>query len=450
MEITLTNNATVDQLIAFDFRNYPEEPDFGTILHQLTNIIDEQVVLLQDLFNKTRADKLTFSLEQVSENDENTLACFLPELSTKNELRFSIYYPSIVGLCLDQLDKTDTNTINVKNTIIHELIHALDQEILARDIDLNKQNNIQVYETQYNSLINTNSKISKELLNVQQVFFSFLRIFRNEGIAILGQKILGNNIQKSFTREDAFTCYRIDLNHIFQIGENLCFFNSGITDNILAEIKSIGLHAYFYADIILLYALKNRISDFINVEELHEKLLTNQNIEFISKKDKIKLVEKMIAFDHSDYIQEVLRLKNYDNEYIVDQNAFYSYCGIMQSDQDEENITAFLNGILYAGLNNDPHKYLETLKTLLGYPMEIEEIERLFAEFKQEKHYQDIVEEIIKLAEILLVELKTNKSEIAKWALTYFLDEEDLIHDDIPYVGFQDDWIVMNAAYSLL
>ena len=41
-------------------------------------------------------------------------------------------------------------------------------------------------------------------------------------------------------------------------------------------------------------------------------------------------------------------------------------------------------------------------------------------------------------------------NEIAKWALTYLLDDEDLIYDDISIIGWQDDWLVLNAALNII
>lgn len=42
------------------------------------------------------------------------------------------------------------------------------------------------------------------------------------------------------------------------------------------------------------------------------------------------------------------------------------------------------------------------------------------------------------------------QNEIAIWSLTYLFDEEELIYDSIPFFGYQDDWLVLNAAIRLI
>ncbi|MBO4822344.1 MAG: hypothetical protein J5548_12890 [Prevotella sp.] len=44
----------------------------------------------------------------------------------------------------------------------------------------------------------------------------------------------------------------------------------------------------------------------------------------------------------------------------------------------------------------------------------------------------------------------SDRKLIAQWALTYFFDDEDVIHDDIHGMGFVDDLVVLDYALNLL
>ena len=43
-----------------------------------------------------------------------------------------------------------------------------------------------------------------------------------------------------------------------------------------------------------------------------------------------------------------------------------------------------------------------------------------------------------------------DNNEIAQWALTYLLDDEDLVYDKITILGWQDDWLVLDAAIRII
>ena len=80
------------------------------------------------------------------------------------------------------------------------------------------------------------------------------------------------------------------------------------------------------------------------------------------------------------------------------------------------------------------------------------EIIKLFGDFKRLDiggSREDIYQEIIVLGERLIEKFDKNE-KIVSWALTYLLDDEDLVHDNLNYVGLQDDWFVLNAATHLI
>ena len=94
--------------------------------------------------------------------------------------------------------------------------------------------------------------------------------------------------------------------------------------------------------------------------------------------------------------------------------------------------------------------YLKLMKNTVGYTMDKEEINQLYIYFKQKEENEDIIKQIKYQSEILLSRLNNKGCEISKWALTYLLDDEDLIHDELTFLGYQDDALILNAAIKLL
>ena len=57
---------------------------------------------------------------------------------------------------------------------------------------------------------------------------------------------------------------------------------------------------------------------------------------------------------------------------------------------------------------------------------------------------------ITELYTILKNDPDEERKKIAQWALTYFFDDQDIIHDDIKGLGYVDDLIVIDRALIIL
>jgi len=90
------------------------------------------------------------------------------------------------------------------------------------------------------------------------------------------------------------------------------------------------------------------------------------------------------------------------------------------------------------------------MKNTVGYAMETEEINQLYNEFLNKDDTEDIIKNIKHLCKPLLHQLNTQQCEISRWALTYLLDDEDLIHDELTNLGYQDDAMVLNSALKFI
>jgi hypothetical protein len=97
-----------------------------------------------------------------------------------------------------------------------------------------------------------------------------------------------------------------------------------------------------------------------------------------------------------------------------------------------------------------PRKLGLIIQSSMGSIIPLSEMIDMHATFLQKSYPEDIIEDIRKMADVLIKLAQTNGNEVALWALTYLFDDQDLIHDDISYLGWQDDWVVLDSAMRIL
>ena len=86
----------------------------------------------------------------------------------------------------------------------------------------------------------------------------------------------------------------------------------------------------------------------------------------------------------------------------------------------------------------------------MGSRIPLSEMINMHDKFLQKSYPEDIIDDIRKMAEVLIKHAQETSNEVALWALTYLFDDQDLIHDDVSYLGWQDDWVVLNSATRIL
>jgi uncharacterized membrane protein YkvA (DUF1232 family) len=87
---------------------------------------------------------------------------------------------------------------------------------------------------------------------------------------------------------------------------------------------------------------------------------------------------------------------------------------------------------------------------IIGSKMDMEELEEGHRLLMSIKTDEDILVDIQQKAEKLLPLAINENNPIAIWALTYLYDDQDLVHDQIAILGYQDDWLVLDAALRLI
>jgi len=91
---------------------------------------------------------------------------------------------------------------------------------------------------------------------------------------------------------------------------------------------------------------------------------------------------------------------------------------------------------------------------IMGSCMPEEELDEQYTQFwentTEDLSYPQIKEKVESLYSIFKNDKNPDRQRLAQWALTYFFDDEDIIHDDVSGLGLIDDMTVIDYATRLL
>jgi hypothetical protein len=439
-KLEIIDTSGVKNLIDFDFRNSSNPNIYYDIRKSIKNLFNECIVDMITLFPQ---NTLHFSVnleQEIKKREVSLLACFDAERSYEGHLCFRIYYDSILQLASFITDSGKVDMFKqFKSTLYHELVHAADIEnlrvlIAANEFDLNRQNS-----NFTGSFFDSNKLLHQ--VNVQWALLLFFSIFRAEGIAIIGEKLLNNNYDENpANKAEVFQSFNAILNRVLEICSGLEFYNNFENHTAIMELNDLSLFAYEYADILFIHALQK--------EEIIEKLkLVNSNESFHShhRKELLETIKVFINTDLSEFIQLLLSLPE-----LCFREKFLHVCSVIQREGDPNTISEFSRNLLWSGYNKNAESFISILKKIMGSRIPDSELFEMHQKFSKESYSEDIILEIQKMAFALIKFLQSTGNDVAQWALTYLFDQEDMIHDSILYLGWQDDWVVLDSAMRIL
>ena len=154
-----------------------------------------------------------------------------------------------------------------------------------------------------------------------------------------------------------------------------------------------------------------------------------------------------LALGLTGFIQGLTSL----SDKIVPTRPFLDFCASVQQDGDEDNNNA------YQQLLSQPQSeanFNAAMDQIMGSCMPEEELDELYLKFKEsatkDSSYPQMREKVESLFSIFKNDKNPNRQRLAQWALTYFFDDEDIIHDDVSGLGLIDDMTIIDSAISLL
>lgn len=387
-----------------------------------------------DVLDKPLPESITINMaisnrEEMKGESAARLASFNVELSRGGSSFFTIREITVRTI----LEQTDNQLL--KSTVIHEMFHAADQYML--------KSNREIFEDIQDDIYEANDRFNHEGQNTHVALLNTLQVFdhyRAEGIALLGESLLMKTPFGVVAHATAQFCKTFEMTMMRaqkRIGGNR---GNDVFD------KETFHKAYHVAPIILLLVLEQGEDVPSELVQKALKCLGSGQYD-LTNEEVATIMRSAINLSLASFIQGLICL----GDKVAPISPFLKFCASIQKDCDDENIDS------YEDLIEEPVSegtFNEAMDQIMGCCIPEEEMVGLYQNFMNHPIDDPSCQELKEKATILYSILKNDKDpdrkELAQWALTYLFDEEDLIHDDIPGIGYVDDLVVIDYALDLL
>lgn len=390
--------------------------------------------VFEEILGRSLSDTIIVNMsisdrEEIKGESAARLASFNAELSRNGSLYFNIREITVKTV----LDHCDTTLF--ESTVIHEMFHAADLQMLGNDYRLFDTIREDLYEEE-NSFNRQGSNKHIALLST----LNMLHHYRAEGIAILGESLLMKSkfgtieyATKQFCKIFELTMMKAQM----RIGGNR---EKDVFD------KEAFHQAYAVAPIILLLVMDKRgdIKHELAAKALDGLATGNYNL---TDDEVITIMRSALALGLTGFIQGLTSL----SDDVAPIRPFLNFCASVQQDGDEDNIYA------YQQLLSQPQSeenFNAAMDQIMGSCMPGEELDELYTKFKGstavDSSYPQMKEKVESLYSIFKNDETPDRQRLAQWALTYFFDDEDIIHDDVSGLGLIDDMTIIDYATRLL
>ena len=344
--------------------------------------------------------------------DSSKLASFDIVKSTET-LHYFHLYPRCIALFKVDIKRLET-------IVLHELIHALDHAIL------HKQHTIAQVES----------------ISTQHAFIHFLATIRNEGVAMLLQKI----IQKEAVSESleySFSTLENEINTVLRSCISNTIHQRISWDEFQSILHQLHQKVYSYADVITYNFLKEQL-EFTQFEQL------NDFIENASQEDKTKLITQSFTMDVSEWIQQLIKIEQANVIRLeIKLELLVHLCSILNPKIYKEHHT-LLDDIPRYAYQNDRNSVIHILNQFVQEKQDISILKKQLEKVNTQLLRDDLDVEISHLCQQILLHRNEKTMHLVDLALSYYFAKQDIIHDETLFLGKQDDWIVLESIFLLL
>ena len=404
--------------------------------------------------------------DDMADRSPKALASFnLHRSKHSDAIHFSVSSHLVYADLLPHYGLNDTDAYPPTEYWSHEFIHLLDWNMLSSfrtDFEAAQNGN------HASSLLGPHFEDRDTGLPREWEVLLVLANFRDEGLAQLypyltGESTLRMGPQKAhevFRRLFApimtfahrpFLSWSVSEGSYSQDYRNLC-----------KELYHLSYLAgpYFVIDAIAceLRKREKRDEDLLSIVEETMQRMSEEQPAGVTRGDAARMVKVGLSLNLSSYM-ELLSNKAathpwrpfLDMTEIAELYNFISYCGTEPSDK-------FMDHIYKSILYHDPELFLDSLKDVIGSPMEGDEIDLEHKRWQEGKgktlNGSSMLKEVYARLENLEQRYRNTTSkeerEIIVFALTYLFDPEDYVKDKIAVVGHIDDLYVLRAASYLI
>lgn len=320
-------------------------------------------------------------------------------------------------------------------TVVHEMTHAADLSLLKKIFAL-----LHALDDEANSRLNypfANRSTSRALLGI----LSMLLHYRAEGIAILGEHLLTQSRYKDDIQMETFQ-------GLFE--QNILMNKVLATRNVDAGLEPLGFAtnhlAYQVGPFVLLRVL--RALNILNQDTYAKTLAALTTGQYdLTTEDTMMIIRASLSLSLSQYIQGLLSLGNE----ITPVQPFLELCAALHDDSIEEFVDVFTDLVTQPRTTEAFEEAMEDIMRSLIPETDIDIFYHIFCQAPPDAaEYPLLKEKICTLYSILKNEKDITKKRIAHWALSYYIEELDAIHDETKGVGFVDDLVVIDYAFDFL
>ncbi len=323
----------------------------------------------------------------------------------------------------------------MQETVLHEIIHALDIQVIL-------ENRAQYLASKNFMLSHRKNVQPKEnILHDFSVQWAFLHLFatiRNEGVAILGAKIVNDSVSK-MAFDKGLSLFANDVAHALNLCKNSLYYKRVAPETVLSTLEMFEHHTEDYADVLLYQLTFSKLPAYSSLSYAEFLALDK------SEEEKLALVSTLFEFDLSDWIRALLKDGQLKNEIFHDEllNLLTAF------DREIKGDSLSLN-LLNHGYNSNYSAFLSLLKSCVEVKCDFQDLLLMQVNFFEQETFDDLLEDLKFLSQRIIDLRNESNAELVDLSLTYLFQKEDIIQDHAPFVGYQDDWIVLEGAYSLL
>ena len=397
-------------------------------LNKKSNFISKfKAEFLVELEKLTEFNAIHFSSVaiQIRESNEKSIqASIVIEKDSPDLLSFHLYEHVYISFLEDPESFTFTSSI------LHELIHYLDFTILN---EINDE--YQLKKLKLRSL-------NEIHYSIEWMFIHLMSTIRNEGVALLGEKIFTKN-QAILNNEIAFRELENDLNLAISLCHSSAIDRKNININELKNILfSIEKNAYNYADVVLFHFLNDAFdlnSDLISIIQSNDTEL------------KMKLLQHAFSYDLSEWLRGLLKTElNNSVNFRINYTKLSALSQFIILDNYSTKKSIDFNQILVFAHKNDVNNFIDLIQQITEEKIHFNDLNKQIENYKQKQSCSDIEIDITHLINHLTNQRNHLNQELIDWSLSYLFNKKDLLHDDISFLGYQDDWMVLESASILL
>ena len=366
--------------------------------------------------------------EELNGKKSAVLASYVHRLSTPEKRIFVVREKSLREILSGHSAKS------FHNVVIHEMIHSADFSELQKTQALLKAISNDIDAEECNSFLLGKGSNKVALLSV----VSMLDHYRAEGVAILGECLLGNDQLPEVEVDPIGVFSKVFRYNLFRA---LLWMQNNQDSELLFDDRIFQL-AYSISPYVYLKILEKQGSIDGN---LVERITLGQKD--FTRREAQEVLRNALSLSMSEFIEGLLLL----GERATPIGELLAFCGLLENDYDPDNAKHFAE--LFRNIGSD-ETFANAIGKIMGSLIPDDELKQFYSQFKQNPPKaldSSIMRD--KIASLFWTIENSNdleKKNIARWALTYLFDDEDVIHDNIPGLGFSDDIFVIDKALEII